>query len=358
MILWTWSCTHDPVNMILYTWSCKHDHVHMILWTWSCTHDPVHMILWTRSCEHDPLYMIHSILLNRLSTSFGIQGSALAWLTSYLSDRSQTIRVGSAASGPSNCQSGVPQGSVLGPILFSLYISPLGHIISSFNISHQQYADDSQFYISLVADSIRASLDRFEACLSAVRSWLCTNGLCLNPDKSDSIILGTHQRLRTFPAIPSVKIADIDINISNEITSLGVIMDSKLTLDSHISAICKSCYYHLRSLRHLRRSLTQDMTISVAVAIVQSRLDYCNSLLYDISTFNISKLQRVQNLAARLALNDWHFPSHVLVSKLHWLPVLSRIKFKISSLTYKLLNDHKPGYLNFLISLYTPCSFT
>ena len=160
--------------------------------------------------------------------------------------------------------------------------------------------------------------------------------------------------LRTFPAIPAVKIADTDINISNEITSLGVIMDSKLTLDSHISAIGKSCYYHLRSLRHIRRSLTQDMAISVAVAIVQSRLDYCNSLLSDISTFNINKLQRVQNLAARLALNDWHSPSHVLVSKLHWLPVLSRIKFKISSLTYKLLNDHQPGYLSSLISLYTP----
>ena len=116
-----------------------------------------------------------------------------------------------------------------------------------------------------------------------------------------------------------------------EITSLGVIMDSKLTLDIHISAICKSCYYHMKSLRHIRRSLTQDMAISVAVAIVQSRLDYCNSLLYDISTFNISKLQRVQNLAVRLALNNWHSPSHALVSKSHWLPVLSRIKFKISS---------------------------
>ena len=129
-------------------------------------------------------------------------------------------------------------------------------------------------------------------------------------------------------------------------------MDSKLTLDRHISAICKSCCYHLRSLRHIRRSLTQDMAISVAVAIVQSLLDYCNSLLYDISTFNSNKLQRVQNLAARLALNDWHSPSHVLVSKLHWLPVLSHIKFKMFSLTYKLLNDHQPGYLSSLISPY------
>ena len=197
----------------------------------------------------------------------------------------------------------------------------------------------------------------FKACLSAVHSWLCTSGLCLNPDKFNSIILGTHEHLCTFPAIPAVKIAGIDTNISNKINSLGVIMDSELTLDSHISAICKSCYYYPRSLRYIRRSLTQDMAISVAVAIVQSRLDYCNSLIYDISTFNISKLQRVQNLTVRLALNDWHSPSHILLSKLHWLPVLSRIKFKISSITYKLLNDHQPGYLSSLISPHTPvCS--
>ena len=96
------------------------------------------------------------------------------------------------------------------------------------------------------------------------------------------------------------------------------------------------------------------MAILIAVSIVQFRLDYCNSLLYDISTFNISKLQHVQNLAARFALNDWHSSSHILVSKLHWFPILSRIKFKISSLTYKLLNDNQPGYLRSLISPYTP----
>ena len=153
----------------------------------------------------------------------------------------------------------------------------LNFLATPLNISHQQYADDSQLYISLVADSIRASLYRFETCLSAVRSWFCTNGLCLNPDKSDSIILGTHQRLRTFPAIPAVKIADTDINISNEITSLGVIMDSKLTLDSHISAICKSCYYYLRSLQFnsiqtFVRCHGDQMKISVYAIVLAGRL--------------------------------------------------------------------------------------
>ena len=93
------------------------------------------------------------------------------------------------------------------------------------------------------------------------------------------------------------------------------------------------------------------------LASVQFRLDYCNSSLYDISTFNICKLQCVQNPTARLALNDWHSPSHILLSKLHWLPVLSHIEFKISSFTYTLLNDHQPGYLSSLISPHTPvCS--
>ena len=164
-------------------------------------------------------------------------------------------------------------------------------------------------------------------------AWSGLTVCALTLTKSESILFGTRQRLRTFPVIPSINIAGNDIKLSDQITSLGVIMDSTLTFDAHVTALCKACHFHLRSLRHIRRSLSTDMAISIAVAMVQSRLDYCNSLLYGISAFNINKLQRVQNLAAKIALNDWHSPSQELLGQLHWLPVHSRINFKISSLT-------------------------
>ena len=198
-----------------------------------------------------------------------------------------------------------------------------------------------------VSDSIAC----LEACLDTLCIWLCHNGLCLNPDKSESILFGTCQRLCTFPVIPSIKIAGNDIKLSDQITSLGVVMDSTLTFDAHVMALCKSCHFHLRSLRYIRRSLLTDMAISIVVAMVQSRLDYCNSLLSGISAFIINKLQQVQYLAAKIVLNDWHSPSQELLSQLHWLPIHARIKFKISSLTFKLLAENQAGGMEAVIQL-------
>ena len=96
------------------------------------------------------------------------------------------------------------------------------------------------------------------------------------------------------------------------------------------------------------------MAISIAVAMVQSQLDYFNSMLSGISAFNINKLQRVPNLATKIALNDWHWPSQELISQLYLFPIHSRIKFKISSLTFKLLAENQPANHLTLITLYVP----
>ena len=145
----------------------------------------------------------HSVLLSRLHTSFGISGTALSWLTSYLYSRSQHVRIGQSSSPSALLDSGVPQGSVLGPILFSVYISPIGAIFSAFGIQHQQYADDTQLYIALSAVNPVPAISTLESCLTSLHSWFCQNGLCLNPTKSDAILFGTQQNYIIFLGFPT-----------------------------------------------------------------------------------------------------------------------------------------------------------
>ena len=284
----------------------------------------------------------HSTLLSRLETSFGVSGSALSWLSSYLSNRSQIVRIGQSSSSITNLVSGVPQGSVLGPVLFSIYISPIGQIVSGHGISHQQYADDTQLYISLSKSNPAIGISQLETCLSSLHSWFCHNGLCLNPTKSDAILFGTQQRLHHFTDIPTINIAGSVVNLSNKITTLGVTLDSTLNFNAHVSSVCKTSYYHLQALKHIRPVLTQDMAASIAVALVQSRLDYANyamlTILYQTSANNIHKLQRVRNMAARLVTRNKFAHSDIDLSELHWLPVSKRINFKIAILTYKILH--------------------
>ena len=127
----------------------------------------------------------HNILLSRLENSYGIHGLALSWFQSYLSGRSQFVRIGHCKSPTSIYISGVPQGSVLGSLLFSLHISPIAHIASSFGLIQQQYADDTQLYIAIYRNSFLTFIHQLEEGLSPLNVWFSLNGLALNPDKSD-----------------------------------------------------------------------------------------------------------------------------------------------------------------------------
>ena len=267
--------------------------------------------------------------------------------------RVQRVVVGLSQSENTSLSTGVPQGSVLGPLLFSIFTSPVGHIISSSGVQHQQYADDTQLFISLSPANLSESIKCLECCLLRLHEWFCLNGLALNPDKSEAIWLSTHQRSRTLQPYPSINVAGADVPISTKIKTLGIILDNRLTFDTHVASICASCFFHIRAFRHIRPNLTQDMAKSVAVSLISSRLDYCNFLLYGSSQANIHKLQRVQNVIAKLVCAGNVRSSDALCS-LHWLPINQRIKFKLASLTFKLLQHQSPSYLASLIVPYMP----
>jgi len=154
----------------------------------------------------------------------------------------------------------------------------------------------------------------------------------------------------------SVSVAGTTVNTSDSIKTLGILLDNRLSFTQHIKSLTKSCNYHIRALRHIRPSLTDDMAKSIGTSLVTSRLDYCNSLLYGCSKSNIGKLQRLQNSLARVVTSSYTFntPSSQLLHELHWLPIKHRIDFKIALLTFKLLTRQQPSYLSNTITLYNP----
>ena len=173
----------------------------------------------------------HSILLDRLNTTFGLSGTVLEWFKSYLINRTQSVIIDDVTSEPRTLLYGVPQGSVLGPICYTLYTTPLGELIRNHNMPFHMYADDTQLYISIEPDNIDVLVSNLELCLNDIRNWMLINKLKLNEEKTE-IILCNPKKFDIH--ISSLKFGDEVVNFSNSGKNLGVIFDEKLNMNEHI----------------------------------------------------------------------------------------------------------------------------
>ena len=297
----------------------------------------------------------HSMLVKRLENTFGVTGMALKWIQSYLSLRTQYVKTRTEQSAVAPVTIGVPQGSVLGPFLFSIYVSPIADVISSHGIKYHQYADDTQLYTAVKSGTDTASLRDLELCSCAVRDWFAHNGMLLNPDKSEVLLIARKSIAQTFAGGSGVAVAGSDITFSVKLKSLGVTLDQSLSFDQHIQNIVKTSNFHIRALRHIRPYLDKRVANTVACSIVTTRIDYCNSLLYGTSAANIKKLQRVQNTLARVVSGARRRDSITpILMDLHWLPIEQRISYKVALITHKVLLEQQPKYLAELAVKYQP----
>ena len=285
----------------------------------------------------------HSLLYDCLHDWFGLDGTVLFWIKSYLSNRKQEIKIGDSFSESIILPFGVPQGSVLGPLLFTLYTSPLSQVISKFNVTHHLYADDTQIYLAVDSRNFDSSMEELTECLKSVQEWMVGVKLKLNPEKNEFIIIG--QKAIRESLAPNFHIPRFQNNISRsvEVKNLGVTFDSD-SFDNHVAKVCRACYYHLRDLQRIRKCLSET-----AILLVNDMVIWTTVTHYFMGP-NIAKLQRVQNALCRIIFRLDKM-SHVtpFLKKLHWLPIQHRILFKYNLLVFKAINLSQPPYLSALI---------
>ena len=237
---------------------------------------------------------------------------------------------------------------MLGPILFTLYMLPLGSIIRRHSINFHCYADDTQLYLSMKPGNTH-QLVKLQECLKDIKTWMAANFLLLNSDQTEVIVLGP-ENLRNMVSKQILTLDGITLASSNAVRNLGVIFDQDMSFNAHIKQICKTDFFHLCNISKVRNILSQSDAEKLVHAFITSRLDYCNSLLSGSPKNSLRSLQLIQNAAARV-LTGTRKREHIspVLASLHWLPVKSRIEFKILLLTYKVLNNQAPSYLNDLI---------
>ena len=242
----------------------------------------------------------HSILFHRLHECYGINGLALSWIESYLSDRTQSVKVGSVLSHPMDLKFGVPQGSVLGPLLFSMYTNPLSSIIQSHRgIKHHFYADDTQLYITLSPSNFSQSMTALRDCLNDIQNFMAANKLKLNPDKTEFILIGSKHSRKQLHSLFPTDILGNKVAPASNVKNLGVVFNPNLALTDHISQVIKSTRFHIRDLYRIRHLLDLNTAILLANALISSRIDYCNSLFASLTLSELKRLQGVQNSLCR-----------------------------------------------------------
>ncbi len=190
---------------------------------------------------------------------------------------------------------GVPQGSILAPLLFSLYMLPLSQIMRKNQIAYHSYADDTQIYLALSPNDY-SPIDSLCQCIDEINSWMCQNFLQLNKEKTEVIAFGNKDEVLKVNAYLDSR----GQTTKNQVRNLGVILETDLSFSSHVKAVTKSAYYHLKNIARIRCFVSSQDLEKLIHAFITSRVDYCNGLLTGLPKKTIRQLQLIQNAAARI----------------------------------------------------------
>ena len=288
----------------------------------------------------------HEIILRKMSY-LGVDQAAIKWFSSYLSGRTQRCSVNGKLSTARTLSCGVPQGSILGPLLFLIYINDLPNSLQ--NAVPRMFADDTNLTLSV------KTLTELQLALAPelnnLSCWLKANKLSLNVAKTELMIIGSRQRL-------SVQRDDVEIRIDDQIIervdhtkSLGLFIDAHLSWCKHVEEICKKVSSAIGALKRVRPFISKETAIQIYNALIIPHFDYCSPVWDCLSGYLSDKLQKLQNRAARvITKSPFDTSSNHLLSTLDWERLSPRRKKQKAFMMFKTMNGLAPDYLQSLFS--------
>ena len=283
----------------------------------------------------------HPILIKKLQ-SFGVSGLGLDWFISYLSDRQQVTQVGTAMSDVANVKFGVPQGSILGPLLFTLYINSLPSIVESL-CKIDLYADDTALFCA--GESAGEISEKLSVVMGSVAMWMEKNGLTLNASKTKAMLFGSHFKLNKAGPL-NVRIKNTPIETVSSFKYLGLHFDQTLSWNIHVDHITKSVVKYIGLFYRIRKYLSQESLTILHNSLVLPRIDYCDGVWGNCSKFLRDKIDRLQNRSARAILRlPVRTSSEYLRKKMGWDTLEQRRNYHLSVTVFKCLSGLAPPVL-------------
>ena len=284
----------------------------------------------------------HEILLSKLN-KYGIEDMENKWFKSYLNNRNQKCFVNGCLSQNRSLACGIPQGTILGPLLFILYINDLPNCLSY--TQPRMYADDTN--LSFASDSIDTIEHKMNHDLANIKEWLIANKLTLNKSKTKFMLIGSRQKLRTFDKSPSLVIDGAPLNRVSNTKSLGVTIDENLSWSEHIGELCKKIASGIVAIKRTRSLFPRRTLQLVYNSLVQPYFDYCNSVWGNCCKTLATKLQKLQNRAARvLTFSGYDISADNLFKVLGWKNLECQRQIGVAVMVYKSLNGLAPDYLS------------
>jgi hypothetical protein len=284
----------------------------------------------------------YKTVLTKLN-QLGFSNEYLKWTVNYLTGRRHFVQIDDKTSGLCPVNFGVPQGSILGPLIFNLYVADLQSYIKD---KCHQYADDTTLYTHCKPESLQDAVADIQSSVRKLEEWSSEANLVINPSKTTVMMLSTAQLASSH----SLNDASINIEINGTHVErvkstklLGSYIHEHLKWEENVKNIASSCYSTLATLRKLKNSLPFKIRKNLVQALVLSKLYYNDVIYHSLPEYLQKRLQRVQKAAASFVLGKFARSADVL--SLNWLPIKEQREWNVLKLSYKALYDENwPSY--------------